>query len=127
MRLRFLDIIGPPAKRWRFLTFDDNADRDDKRLICVRDGTLADHGDELADYNRRGAGVFATINQTEGQGARASTSPAVRALPLDPVRKCKLKPHVGGKSAWFHDEIQTWLDGLQRGKYLSDDATSQEA
>jgi hypothetical protein len=45
-----------------FQTFDDNAQRKDRRLARVFYGRFEDYADELEALNRQGAGVFVTIN-----------------------------------------------------------------
>src|SRR5579871_5708449 len=96
---RFLDWLG--AKRCTFQTFDENSERKNGRLAIILQGSLADHADELADLNQRGAGGFVSLNQTDLKGRQRANVKRVRAVsldldgsPLDPVRECLLKPHI---------------------------------
>jgi hypothetical protein len=63
---RFLKTIDPAAKSFTFQTFDDNSERKDKKLgrVLHLDGFSA----ELLDLHKTGAGVFLTVNKTDGKG-----------------------------------------------------------
>lgn len=94
----FLDLLG--GKQTTFQTIDDSKDKD-RKLARILHGGLADYADQLCDLNRRGAGVFVSINETDGKGRKRQNITAVRAIfldldgaPIDPVLSCKLKPHV---------------------------------
>lgn len=77
------------------------------------------HGRELMALNRQGAGVFLTVNETDGKGRKRDNIVAVRALfvdldgaPLKPVREFDLKPHLIVRSSpgkyhayWFAVDI----------------------
>jgi putative DNA primase/helicase len=96
---RFLDLLG--AKHCTFQTFDDNAERKNRKLACILHGNLDEHADQLAHLNRLGAGVFVALNQTDGEGRKRENIKRVRAVtadldgaPLDPIRQCALKPHT---------------------------------
>jgi putative DNA primase/helicase len=97
---RFLTLIDPGADACTFQTFDDSP---------LKRGTLArvTHGDlesewrRLAAWQKSGAGVFVTVNQTDGRGRKAENIIRARAVvcdldgaPLDPVMRCPLRPHV---------------------------------
>lgn len=96
----FLRLLDPDAHSWTFQTFDDNADRKSKHLARVLHGTLEQHADTLADLQRQGAGVFVTVNETDGKGRNKSNITRARALfadldgaPLDPPKRW-LRPHA---------------------------------
>jgi Primase C terminal 2 (PriCT-2)/RepB DNA-primase from phage plasmid len=98
---RFLTLLDPGATEFEFRTFDDNVDRDDPNLLKTFYGTLAEHADELKRLNERGAGVFVTINETDGKGRKAENILRVRAVfadldgvPLTQVMAGRLKPHI---------------------------------
>jgi hypothetical protein len=95
----FLKLLGDGP--WTFQTFDDTRGRKDKSLVAVRHGDLDTHLDELAALNARGAGVYVTVNQTNGKGREATDIVKVRAYfvdldgaPVDPVQKWELPPHI---------------------------------
>jgi hypothetical protein len=98
---RFLKPLDPTATKFEFRAFDDNAERDDEKLTKTFFGTLDEYAAELKRLNDKGAGVFVTINQTDGIGRKAENIVRVRAVfadldgaPLDPVKEAPLKPHI---------------------------------
>jgi putative DNA primase/helicase len=97
---RFLEYLGDTHS---FQTFDDNKSRKDGRLTRVLHGTLEEHADALCELNQRGAGIFVTLNQTDGKGRAHGNITAVRAVmwdsdgaPLKPVVDPGLpvRPHL---------------------------------
>lgn len=97
---RFVDLLGI-GESFTFLTLDDNSQRKDKRLVTVMHGTLEQHAAAMARLNAAGAGVFATINQTDGKGRATANIIRVRALfvdldgaPLEPVMAHVMPPSV---------------------------------
>lgn len=98
---RFLAAISPDEMEFTFQTFDDNKVRKDKSLARILHGTFAQHADTLRKLNDRGAGVFVTINRTDGKGRSAANIVAVRALfvdldgsPLEPVLAADVPPNI---------------------------------
>src|SRR5215831_4248508 len=96
---QFLGLLR--ATRCTFQTFDDNAQRKDRKLAIILYGSLAEHTDTLQHLNGLGAGIFIAVNQTDGQGRKRENIKRVRAVtldldgePLDPVKLCVLKPHM---------------------------------
>ncbi|MEI4196442.1 phage/plasmid primase, P4 family, partial [Roseovarius sp. E0-M6] len=88
---KFLDLLDNNATFWTFQTFDDDADRKSKSLARVLHGTLADHFDTLAKLQEDGAGVFVTINETDGKGRGKRNIVCVRAQYID-LDGAKLEP-----------------------------------
>lgn len=81
----FLAMLAPDGDV-TFQTFDDNADRKASVLVQVihaTPDTIATAMDRLAALDRQGAGVFVTVNKTNGSGRRAANITAVRALFAD--------------------------------------------
>ena len=96
----FLERLDPKATAWTFQTFDERADRKDKGLARVLHGTLEQHAAELTTLQKRGAGVFVTVNKTDGEGRKAENVTQVRAFfldldgaPLEPVIAWE-EPHI---------------------------------
>jgi putative DNA primase/helicase len=110
-----------PAKdaRWCFQTFTDDKQKRKARaeenklrkkqgkpelkdpLAAWRYGTLADHYDWLVKQNTRGAGVYITVNETDGNGRKKKNITRIRALfddldgaPIGPVNNAEIKPHI---------------------------------
>lgn len=98
---RFLTALDPEAKTFTFQTFDDEQERKDPKLVRVLHGTLTQHAKTLASLNEKGAGIFVTVNETNGKGRKAENITRARAVfvdldgaPLDPVIASEPKPHV---------------------------------
>jgi hypothetical protein len=117
---KFLAALDPsPAARWCFQTFTDNKQKkkaraeENKRrkqqglpplkdqLAAWRYGTLAEHYDWLVKQNARGAGIYVTVNETDGGGRKATNITRIRALfddldgaPIEPVNTAKITPHI---------------------------------
>lgn len=118
---RFLELIDSTATSFTFQTFDDDADRKDKDLARIRHGTLRQHAKELSRLNTiRGAGVFVTINETDGKGRKAENIAKVRAVfadldgvPLGPaVVGNKLIPHIVVETSPGHHHVYWRVDGM---------------
>lgn len=80
-----------------FQTFDDKGQRRD----LAKQFHGRQHGQELTALNRQGAGIFLTVNETDGEGRRRDNITRTRALfvdldgaPLKPVRDFELMPHL---------------------------------
>jgi hypothetical protein len=97
----FLRLLDPGARYFTFQAFDDDAERKDEVLAKVLNGTLAQHDSQLISLNGNGAGVFITINETDGRGRKAKNIERVRTVfvdldgaPLELVLRGQLKPHI---------------------------------
>jgi putative DNA primase/helicase len=97
---RLLESFTAPGEAVTFQTFDDtlNKRRDLARIVH---GTLEDAAlwNELERLNQRNAGVFWTVNATDGKGRKVENVTRVRAVfadldgaPLEPVTACELPP-----------------------------------
>lgn len=73
-----LDSIG---KLFTFQTFGDR--EKSNKLVKVLHGTLEECRPELERLNQQGAGVFFTVNKTDGRGRQESNITRVRALFAD--------------------------------------------
>lgn len=78
---RFLQALESGG-RFQFQTFDDSKDKR-QHLARTMYGTLDDHAATLQELNAAGAGVFVTVNKTDGTGRKASNVVGVRALFID--------------------------------------------
>jgi hypothetical protein len=95
----FLNALDHEATSWTFQTFDDNADRKEKSLAQMRHGTLDQGWPWMCEMSARGAGVFVTVNETDGIGRKASNIKRVRAVfvdtdgaDIDPIKDAD--PHI---------------------------------
>jgi putative DNA primase/helicase len=96
---QFLDLLAPDGNVKTFQVFDEA--KKNRIRPAIFHGELNEHSDHLADLNLRGAGIFATINRTDGKGRKQKNIVGITAVfvdldgsPLDPARKWKLKPHL---------------------------------
>jgi hypothetical protein len=78
----FLALLDPDATTWTFQTFDDSTAKRGE-LARVLHGTLAGVAESLARLNAQGAGVFVTVNRTDGNGRKAANVTGVRSLFVD--------------------------------------------
>jgi len=76
----FLQLLDPDAKFFTFQTFNDAQESKDSRLVRVLHGSLEEHWDELAALNEKGAGIFITVNETDGRARRNDNIIRVRAI-----------------------------------------------
>jgi putative DNA primase/helicase len=97
---RFLELLDSDADGFTFQTFDDSPLKRG-HLAKVCHGSLEEEAARLAAWNAAGAGVFVTINATDGMGRKAANVVWVRALfcdldgsPVEPVLQCCLRPHI---------------------------------
>lgn len=88
-------------KAFTFQTFADIEVADGRSLVRVLHGSLNQHYETLAALNAAGAGIYVTVNQTDGKGRRAENITHVRAqfvdldgAPLAPVLEWSLKPRI---------------------------------
>lgn len=96
----FLTALDEDADNWTFQTLDDSG-ANNKSLIRLFHGSLDSHADDLAMLNQQGAGVFVTINETNGKGRRKADIQRIRALyvdldgsPLGSVQTAAPAPHI---------------------------------
>jgi RecA-family ATPase len=120
---RFLQVLDPNGLRFTFQTFDDDKDRKDKTLARVLHGTLAEHFDELASLNVRGAGVFVTVNATNFEGRTAANVTRVRALFADldgaPVPQDCPKRHAVVETSPGRFHVYWRVEGVALGEFTS--------
>jgi hypothetical protein len=100
MAARFLTALDSTTTSFTFQTFDDNADLKRKNLAFVFHGSLDQHAGSLIALQRKGAGVFVTVNETDGKGRKTENVTRVRAFfldldgaPLGPVEDWE-PPHI---------------------------------
>jgi putative DNA primase/helicase len=96
----FLALLDPEAESFTFQTFDDSPAKS-RSLAKVWHGSLEELAESLVKLQQAGAGVFVTVNETDGQGRKATNIVRVRAVfvdldgaPVQPVMDCPLAPHI---------------------------------
>ncbi|MEZ5492853.1 MAG: PriCT-2 domain-containing protein [Gammaproteobacteria bacterium] len=80
---RHLSLLDNKATTFTFLTFDDDSDRRDRSLTKELHGSLDEHWDQLSALNLAGAGIFITVNETDGKGRKSENIKRIRALWVD--------------------------------------------
>lgn len=76
-------LTGSSLTPMSWQVFDDSPTRRDRAMAAVYHGTLPAVAYRLGSANAVGAGVFATVNETDLQGRRTGNVRAVRALYID--------------------------------------------
>ena len=97
---RFLTLLSEDVEDvFSFQTFDDK--KESLTHPKVLHGSFEKHRDELFRVNRLGAGIFVTVNKTDGKGRSAENVTTVRAIFVDldgsalqPVLDGPLSPHI---------------------------------
>jgi Protein of unknown function (DUF3987)/Primase C terminal 2 (PriCT-2)/RepB DNA-primase from phage plasmid len=75
----FLRLLDPSAGGFTFQTFDDDRARKKPALTRI-DNSPPPARDELVKLNKQGAGVFVTINETDGGGRKTENITRIRAV-----------------------------------------------
>ena len=77
---QFLQWLAPNAAYITFQTFDDNKARKDPGLTRIFHAPFDKVKTVLAELNAQGAGVFYSVNATDGKGRKASNITGIRAI-----------------------------------------------
>jgi RecA-family ATPase len=99
MARRFLTSLDEEAEAFTFQTFTDRKDRPlPDPLARTLTGNLEELHETLVSLNEAGAGVFVTVNETDGTGRRKENIVRVRALWQEADRgdepELPLEPHI---------------------------------
>ncbi len=123
-RKLFNSFLDSEADFFTFQTFDDNSKRKDRQLARVLHGTLDEHYQELCHLQSKGAGVFITINETNGQGRAAQHILKVRALfvdldgsPLEPILSAPIEPHLIVESSPNRYHVYWFINDCPLGRF----------
>jgi hypothetical protein len=76
----FLTALDEETEIFCFQIIDDLKERKDKSLSCILNGTLDEHWDKLVEFNLRGAGIFVTVNRSDGNGRKLDNIVSQRAI-----------------------------------------------
>lgn len=119
--VEFIQALAPGGVV-TFQTFDDSPEKR-PRLAGTRHGTLEQHTHWLEKQNKAGAGIFATVNETNGKGRKAADVIRVQGLfadfdnpepgTLERLRADDMPPSVIVESSegkfhayWFTDALE---------------------
>ena len=93
------------------------------KILC---GSFEQHQEFLIQENQQGAGVFVTINKTDGKGRKTENITGVRAIyvdldgsPLDPIFSAALTPHLIIESSPKRYHAYWIVDGLSLEQFSS--------
>jgi hypothetical protein len=118
---RFLAILDETAERFTFQTFDDDKQRKDKRLASVLTGSLEECWKRLVALNRQGAGVFVTVNETDGKGRKLENITRIRAVWHEEDYPCgkefPIEPHMLIESSPGKHHRYWLVSGLQKDEF----------
>jgi len=76
-----MSLLKSIGKSFTFQTFGDS--QKSPHLVRQFHGSLEQHADNLTELNKAGAGIFFTVNQTDGRGRGVDNVVGVRALFAD--------------------------------------------
>ena len=76
----FLAALDPLASQFTFQTFDDNSARKAPELASIFHGSLDQCWPHIERLNAAGAGVFVTVQETDGRGRKVENIKRIRAL-----------------------------------------------
>jgi putative DNA primase/helicase len=77
---RFLVLLDEEAESFTFQVFDDLKSRKNPKLARTFQGTMDEYWNTLCQLNNQGAGVFVTVNATNGNGRKKEDITRVRAI-----------------------------------------------
>lgn len=80
MAWEFLERLDESAESWTFQTFDDYKQRKDPKLARVINGDFEKVWPQLYEMSLCGAGVFVTVNETDGNGRKLTNMRRIRAV-----------------------------------------------
>lgn len=121
----FLDALTlPDEKVLTWQTVDDKGEGNGA-LIHLFDDTFEDALPKLRSWNEQGAGVFVSLNRTDGGGRKGENIVAIRAVcadldgsPLEPVHECALKPHLVVESSPGRYHLYWLVDDLPMDRFV---------
>lgn len=76
---QYLKTLDPDAAYFTFQTFDDRPSKR-SQLAAIFHGTLEQHFDTLKELNDQGAGIFVTVQETDGKGRRLENITTIRTV-----------------------------------------------
>ncbi len=119
----FLSVLDPEADGFTFQTFTDTKPKPrPDPLAAVRTGTLDDLAPWLASQNEKGAGIFVTVNETDGKGRKAASIKRVRAVWMEDDGAGKALPleaHIEVESSPGKAHRYLLCDGLSADDHAS--------
>ena len=76
---KYLGLLDSSDKSFTFQTFDDSAKSKNPSLTRIITGKLDDVFQTLCQLNMKGAGIFVTVNETDGMGRKKENIKRIRS------------------------------------------------
>ncbi|MDE3055465.1 MAG: DUF3987 domain-containing protein [Verrucomicrobiota bacterium] len=122
MAKRFLSHLSQDEESiFAFQIFDDRKKSGSSVIPQVLCGTFDQFVDQFMQLQEQGAGIFVTINQTDGKGRKTENIVGVRALfvdldgsPLGPILSAPLSPHIIIESSPDRYHAYWIVEGINR-------------
>ena len=109
-----------------FQTFADCKTSNASYLTRILHGTFDEHHAELLRLNQQGAGIFFTVNATDGRGRSGTNITKVRAVfvdldgaPLNAVYDSPLEPHLIIQSSQGKYHVYWIVEGLALDQFTN--------
>ena len=126
--LEFLELLDPQAGRvFTFQTFDDSHDPntgkpDPKLAVIIHAEVDTVLEKRLRNLNKNGAGIFVSVNETDGKGRKKENITRVRAMQLDldgqPLPETwPLEPHIIVELSPGRYHVYWRVDGMPLDQY----------
>lgn len=119
--INHLMLLDEEAEAFTFQTFSDRKQRGGPDpLARVINGELLDVWGHLVDLNRRGAGVFVTVNETNGKGREGSDITRIRGVWQEDDgegQPLPLEPHIVIESSPGKHHRYLLVDGLELDEF----------
>lgn len=119
---RFLTLLDESTDSFTFQSVDDNKTRKSAALLRTLNGTLDQHAATLTDLNKRGAGVFVTVNQTDLKGRARENITGIRAVWQEDDGDGKplpLEPHIVVESSPGKHHRYLRVDGMTADQHAA--------
>lgn len=111
---------------YTFQTFNDCKTRKAPYLAHILHGSFDEHCSELLRLNQQGAGIFFTVNATDGQGRRGINITKIRAVfvdldgaPLEAIYDSPLVPHFIIQSSHGKYHAYWIVEGLSLDQFTN--------
>ena len=76
----FLSLLDSASDSFTYQSVGEGEQKGNPSLLRILHGSLQDRMAELLDLNSRGAGIFVTVNETDGQGRKAENITRIRSI-----------------------------------------------
>jgi hypothetical protein len=118
---RYLTRLDEGTDKFCFQIIDDLKSRKAKALAGIRFGSLEQWADFFTQMNQSGAGIFVTVNETDGKGRKLANIIRIRAIWHDEDTPCgkyfPIEPHLLIESSPGKYHRYWFVDGLSQADF----------